>query len=178
MVNVKLQTEGQLLFTYPEYKSGWEVKANPDGTLTTNGKTFSYLFWEGKTGIRKNDIDLTEGFVVSNSDLLGFFEEKLSAMGLSSKEQQDFITYWVPRMKDSKTNYIHFLFNHEFDKYAHLDSTPEPDQIFRVFMIWDPLEAEKQPHVKPQNIPSFTRKGFSVIEWGGSEMNDLTEENN
>ncbi|HEY1039846.1 MAG TPA: hypothetical protein VGF30_10600 [Bacteroidia bacterium] len=177
-VSVKLDLEEKMLFTYPQYNNGWNVTANPGGNLTQNGKTYSYLFWEGKTEIKKADVNYKEGFVVSSESLLAFFEEKLTKMGLSSKEQQDFITYWVPRMSKVNKHYIHFLFNNEFDKYAHLTISPKPDNTFRVFMIWDPLEEDKEIIVKEQQLQSINRTGFSVVEWGGTEVNYFTEEIN
>lgn len=177
-VSVKLDLKGELLFTYPAYNKGWEVEAQPDGTLTQKEQTYSYLFWEGKSEIKKTDIKTEEGFVVSTNELLSFFEKNLQLMGLSSKEKQDFITYWYPRMSQHQKHYIHFLFNNEFATYAHLDIKPKPDNVFRVFMVWDPLEEGQQPKVKQQLIPQASRKGFTVIEWGGTEVNYFEEEKN
>ncbi len=177
-VSVTLDLKGDILFTYPTYNNGWEVEAQPDGTLKPNGQTYSYLFWEGKTEIKKGDIKFEEGFVVGSSELLNFFEEKLKQMGLSSKEKQDFITYWYPRMSSHKQHYIHFLFNEEFDTYAHLNINPKPDNLFRVFMIWDPLQDGQVLNVKEQKIESVYRNGFTAIEWGGTEVNYFENENN
>lgn len=175
-VNVKLALKGEMLFTYPIYNNGWEVEAQPDGTLKQKEESYSYLFWEGKTEIKKADIKFEEGFVVNQNDLLNFMEEKLQQMALSSKEKQDFITYWYPRMSSHKRHYIHFLFNEEFDTYAHLDIKPKPDNLFRVFMIWNPMADNQQIKVKEQKIESVFRKGFTAIEWGGTEVNYFEEE--
>ncbi|MDP2387251.1 MAG: hypothetical protein Q8M29_12815 [Bacteroidota bacterium] len=177
-VSVKLDLKGEMLFTYPIYNNGWEVEAEPDGTLKQKEQTYSYLFWEGKTEIKKPEIKFEEGFIVNQNDLLNFMEEKLKQMGLSSKEKQDFITYWYPRMSSSNQNYIHFLFNEEFDAYAHLTIKPRPDNLFRIFMIWDPLQGDQKIKVKEQKIESVSRTGFTVIEWGGTEVNYFEEEKN
>ena len=184
-VSVKLDLKGEMLFTYPKYNDGWEVEAEPDGTLkqkpacpSDREQTYSYLFWEGKTEIKKSEIKFEEGFIVNQNELQNFMEEKLKQMGLSSKEKQDFITYWYPRMSSHKQHYIHFLFNEEFDVYAQLDIKPKPDNLFRVFMIWEPLEDDQQIKVKEQKIKSVSRIGFTAIEWGGSEVSYFEKEIN
>lgn len=177
-VDVKLDLKGELLFTYPTYNNGWEVEANPDGTLKHNNKEYNYLFWEGQSKITNADIKLEEGYIVKSENLLLFLEEKLNAMGLSSKEQQDFITYWYPRMNKNSNNYIHFLFNNDFAKYAQLKINPKPDNVFRVFMVWSKIESNSGIYTRQQEIQKLTRKGFTVVEWGGSEMNYYQEEPN
>ena len=52
---------------------------------------------------------------------------------------------------------------------AKLSVTPEPDSVLRVFMVYKPLDEWKQ--VKEQELSTFERSGFSVIEWGGAEIN-------
>ena len=47
-VNVQLGFDGELTCTYPAYRDGWTVTAQPDGTLTDEGgQTYNYLYWEG-----------------------------------------------------------------------------------------------------------------------------------
>lgn len=44
-VHVKLDYNGRLTCTWPEYADGWTVTARPDGSLTTeDGNSYSYLF--------------------------------------------------------------------------------------------------------------------------------------
>lgn len=177
-VSVKLDLVGEMLFTYPKYNNGWDVKAYPDGTLLQNGQTYSYLFWEGKSEIKNKDVDLASGFMVKSSDLLNFLEEKLDSMNLSSKEKQDFITYWYPRMNVNSVNYIHFMFNEAYNKYAKLNVEPKPDNLFRVFMVWSKISNANGVYIKPQTIQKLNRTGFSVVEWGGAEVDYFLEETN
>ncbi|MBC7864762.1 MAG: hypothetical protein IAF38_17445 [Bacteroidia bacterium] len=171
-INVKLELKGQLDFTYPVYnpETGWSFSAGPSGTITTQNKKYNYLFWEGVTTIETAKINSDEGFIVSKPELVNFFEEKLSAMGFNSKESADFITYWAPLMSANEKNYIHFLFNEEFAQYAKLTITPTPDKVFRVFMLWSKAEENSTTVLIPQQIQSFERTGFTVVEWGGTEQ--------
>lgn len=169
---VKLDLKGDLLFTYPTYNNGWEIEANPNGTLKHNNKEYNYLFWEGKSIVKTYELNFTKGFVVETDNLLSFLEEKLTTMGLNTKEQQDFITYWYPRMSSNKNNFIHFLFNDDYDKYAQLNIEPKPDNLFRMFMVWsNTKDMVLITDMQEQEIPTMHRKGFTVVEWGGAEMN-------
>jgi hypothetical protein len=40
--------------------------------------------------------------------------------------------------------------------------------MLRVFMVWKKLD--KKIDIPEQKIEKFNRKGFSVIEWGGTEI--------
>ncbi len=166
--SIHLNITGELGFTYPKYNNGWNFIADPDGTIHMNDKEYHYLFWDGSMGINNSTTKWEEGFIVERDSLVPFFEEKLKLMGLNSKETEDYITYWCPRMVANEKNYIHFMFNEEYNKYAGLEVNPAPDKLFRVFMLW--TKAEDNTTVIPQGIQSFERSGFTVVEWGGAEM--------
>ena len=164
-VKVQLDYDGTLVCTYPEYKDGWSVIAQPDGTLIDEvGKTYSYLFWEGNTDA---NYDFSKGFVVKGSETAEFLEGKLSELGLNAKEANEFIVYWLPRMQENKYNLITFQ-TEAYTDVAKLYITPKPDSMLRVFMTYkeleEPIEIEK-PAIAP-----FERKGFTVVEWGGAEV--------
>ena len=98
-------------------------------------------------------------------------ESKLQFMGLNSQEIEDYITYWCPIMQVNEKSFIHFIFNEEYDKYATMSIDPKPDHLFRVNMLWS---KSKDTQVKEQKIESFKRSGFTVVEWGGTEIPNLT----
>lgn len=165
-VYVQLELDGEFTCTYPEYDNGWKVMAYPDGTLRDQdtGKEYNYLFWEGTSG---TEYDLSRGFVVEGKDTAGFLEEKLAYLGLNEKERNEFIVYWLPRMEDNKYNLITFQ-GEDYTEHAKLKISPEPDSILRVFMVYKPLD--KAIDIPEQELEPFEREGFTVIEWGGAEM--------
>lgn len=165
-VSVQLELDGEFTCTYPEYDNGWKVKAYPDGTLLDQdtGKEYNYLFWEGAS---ETEYDLSRGFVVEGKDTAEFLEEKLAYLGLNEKERNEFIVYWLPRMEDNKYNLITFQ-GEDYTEHAKLKISPEPDSILRVFMVYKPLE--KAIDIPEQELEPFEREGFTVIEWGGAEM--------
>ena len=165
-INVKLTLDGELKYTYPEYpQNGWNVTATPDSVLhDASGREYSYLFWEGTSNCKW---DMSEGFVVKGSDTVAFLQEKLEYLGLTPKEYNDFIVFWLPKMQDNNYNLISFQTD-LYEKSAQLDITPKPDSIQRVFMAFKPLD--KYEEVPEQKLEPFTRHGYSVIEWGGTEI--------
>lgn len=169
-VSIRLEPSGDFLFTYPQYKNGWSFTADPDGTIHMDGKEYSYLFWDAKTELRKKSVDPNSGYIVYRDSLVSFFEKQLGAMGLNPKETEDFITYWCPRMQANEYNYVHFYFNAACDTFATMNIQPKPDQVFRVYMVWSKAAAGQE--LQSQEIPSVKRNGFTVLEWGGSELPD------
>ncbi len=165
-VSVKLHYNGTLTFTYPEYRDGWHVTAMPDGTLLSDGKEYSYLFWEGDGAF---DYDMSRGFVVKGEDTVEFLQNTLSEMGLSPREYNEFIVYWAPKMEENPYNLITFQ-GVAYEEAAALSVTPTPDSILRVFMVYQALETPIQ--IEAPTISPFERKGFTVIEWGGAEITD------
>ncbi|MBZ9635224.1 hypothetical protein [Clostridium sp. FP1] len=165
-VSVNLEYKGNLTCTYPEYKDGWKVTAKPDGTLTNlaDNREYSYLYWEG---ISNDKWDMSKGFVVKGSESEKFLQEKLEYLGLTPKEYNEFIVYWLPVMKEHKYNLITFA-GEDYENIAKLTITPKPDSILRVMMVFKPLN--KSIKIDEQELKPFVRNGFTVVEWGGTEL--------
>lgn len=167
-INVKFGDPEILTITYPPYNNGWDVIASPTGKIINlaDGQEYSYLFWEGENNDQQ--YDLTTGFIVEGKNVSSFLQSTLKKLGLNSKEYNEFIVYWLPQMINNKYNLIHFATQEEYDNRVPLSITPQPDSMLRIFMVFKNLNEEIQ--VTPQNIKSFNREGFSVIEWGGTEV--------
>lgn len=166
IISVKLDYKGELICTYPEYKGEWKVKAKPDGTLTNieDNREYSYLFWEGVSNVKW---DMSKGFVVKGNETEKFLQEKLEYLGLIPREYNEFIVYWLPIMQENKYNLITFA-GEEYEKTANLEISPKPDSILRIMMVFKPLN--KPIKVEEQELKPFLRKGFTVVEWGGTEV--------
>ena len=164
-VTVQLDYDGQLTCTYPAYGDGWTVTARPDGTLPDgSGQTYHYLYWEG---VDPAACDFSQGFCVPGGETAAFLEDALARLGLTRREANEFIVYWLPRMEQNPYNLISFQTD-AYTDHARLTITPEPDSVLRVFMAWKPLEAPVE--LPAQDLPVFSRSGFAVVEWGGSEV--------
>lgn len=165
-VSVRLDYQGELTYTYPAYNNGWQVTAYPDGRLINkaDGSEHYYLFWEGNGQI---DWDFSSGFCVPGAETEAFLRRVLPQTGLLPREYNDFITYWVPRMQRNRYNLIHFA-GEQYKQLAPLTVAPSPDAMLRVHMVYQPLEIPVE--LPPQTFHPFERKGFTVVEWGGSSM--------
>ena len=169
VVNVQLSLDGNLTSSYPRYDEdlGWIVTASPDGTLTDgDGREYEYLFWEGDLRIKP---DLSRGFCVKGEDTVAFLEDALAQLGLTDKEADTFIMFWLPQLESNKYNVITFQ-TEAYEDAASLEITPAPDTVIRVNMLWYPvssyvdMEAQDLTALNPD-----TREGFTVVEWGGEK---------
>lgn len=164
-VDVEL-AEGAFTRTAPLYHNGWNVLATPEGVLTdlATGKTYSYIYWESDS---EPEYDWSEGYVVAGKDTRAFLLEILPQMGLIPAEYNEFISYWQPRMQKNTYNLITFQ-KECYTDAAKMKIDPQPDSCLRIFMAYKALDA-------PIDIPAptftpFERKGFTVVEWGGAEV--------
>ena len=164
-VHVTLDYDGTLTAAWPAYEGGWDVTARPDGTLTAaDGSEYTYLFWEG---VSDTAYDFSAGFCVAGEDTGEFLRDTLAEIGLTPREYNEFIVYWLPQMQDNAYNLIAF----QTDRYtetARLTIDPQPDSVLRVFMAWKPLERPQE--IEPQQFAPFLREGFTVVEWSGTEV--------
>ena len=109
--------------------------------------------------------EITEGFVVKGSESATFLSNTLKKMGLTPKEYNEFIVYWAPILEQNEYNKIYFA-GDEYTSQAKLNITPKPDSVLRIFMIYE--KADVGTVLPPQEIKTFERNGFTVVEWGGS----------
>lgn len=164
-VSVRLDYDGKLTCTYPEYDNGWHVTAAPDGRITDeNGQEYNYLYWEGET---EQEYDFSEGFCVAGENTAEFLEDALDRLGLTRREANEFIVYWLPRMEQNEYNLISFQ-SEAYTDHARLSIQPEPDTVIRVFMAYKPVENEQE--IPEQTLAAPERSGFAVVEWGGCEL--------
>lgn len=164
-VSVKLNLDGELTCTYPSYGEGWKVTARPDGTLVDQaGQTYSYLYWEGQTYARW---DMSRGFCVKGEDTAAFLEDALEKLGLTRREANEFIVYWLPLMQDNPYNIISFQ-EDAYTQAAKLDIEPKPDTLIRVFMAYKPSDSFVE--LEAQELTAPERAGFTAVEWGGAQV--------
>ena len=164
-VEVALDYDGDLTCTYPKYDGAWRVTARPDGTLTdAAGQQYNYLYWEG---IDRGEYDFSQGFCVPGADTAAFLEDALAKLGLTRREANEFIVYWLPRMEGNAYNLISFQ-GTEYTDHARLTVSPQPETVIRVFMAWSPCAAPVD--LQEQTLSAPARTGFTLVEWGGAEV--------
>lgn len=175
-VNVQVGID-EITVSEPDYGvKGWTVTATPEGQLTNlaDGQTYPYLFWEGKS---YDGITLTQGFMVAQRNLENFLNESLMKMGLNATERADFMEFWLPHMQANPEPYVYvtFLGTQEFNKIAPLTITPKPTTLIRVFMVYEPVTMPFK--VTEQKLSAIARRGFTVVEWGGTSSRPWEPDN-
>lgn len=172
--NIELDPYGDFTFTYPLYDKNWEVEVKKDGGLLVNSKEYLYLFWEARSNTMNPEIKdgKLPGFLISSAQVIPFLEEKLTAIGFNQTEMTDFITYWGPILTKNKYAFIQFVVDEEYQSdIASIKIEPQPDAQKRIFILCSSLEnADVGYEIIPQEFETFERKGFTVVEWGGSEI--------
>lgn len=159
---------------YPAYGDGWQVVASPDGTLTdkVTGRSLYALYYEAALNHPEDMTD--EGFVVGRDEVVPFLEEKLATLGLTEREAEEMIVYWLPRMQETPWCYARFSLTDEEQADNPLHISPEPDHLIRIRMIWKGLD-EPVDGIREQNLAPVDRnalEGFVAVEWGGTELGD------
>ena len=167
-VSVNLGNSDKITCSYPKYKNNWNVIANPDGNLLDldTGLNLYSLYYESDSVV-KFKVE-NEGFCVKGEDTTKFLENTLSTLGLNYKEKEEFIIYWLPKLEKNKYNYIRFATDDEISKNMPLNISPSPDTLIRVLMIYKPLNHSIS--TKEQHFSQKERNGFTVVEWGGTEI--------
>ncbi len=168
VISVKLDYKGDLTCTYPAYEGGkgWEdLTVSPDGTIYKDGREYYCLYWEGRGNA---NYDFSRGFCVKGEDSAAFLEAVLPQMGLTAREANEFIIYWLPRLEANPYNVISFQ-KEAYTETAPLVVSPTPDSMLRVFMAF--YASDSYVEMAPQEFEEFHRVGFTVVEWGGAEVN-------
>ena len=165
-VQLNLKENNKFTTVYPKFNGNntWNVKAKPNGDILIKNKTYPYLFWEAESYISQ---ETNEGFIINEENAEKFLEEKLDILGLNEKEKTDFITYWLPVLLRNKISLCSFQTKKFFDT-IELNVTPKPDSMIRIFLAIKKLD--EPVNIKEQKLDSVERKGFTVVEWGGSKL--------
>jgi hypothetical protein len=191
-VSIKFTNAMVFSVDIPKYDGGWKVSANPDGTLIdlqpekTNCEelntklpgseyakeaciknTYPYIYWAGYTTNLYPHTD--EGWIVKKDEVESFLSKTLSEMGLNDREKNDFLEYWIPKLKAKNSPYfkISFFQTKDMEKFVPMEVNPKPDTVFRVFLDWEPIDQIPQVAPSPQLLEKLNRKGFTLVEWGG-----------
>ena len=163
-INVSFKNPNDITVSYPKYNDGWNILAYPDGSLYDKDSKYYYALYFEENG--SHIINYDEGFYVESDNAIEFLEEKLSLIGLNDKERNEMIMYWLPILESNKKSIVYFELTEERNKYNELIVNPKPDSVLRVSM--HVKKVSKKTSIKTQILPKFERKGFSVIEWGGT----------
>ena len=164
-VSVKVRVNGSIIYSDPEYNTGWSVNVTPDGMI--NNK-YDYLFYEAN--LKKYEVP-DEGWVVEYDNLKNWCDEYLPKLGLNKKEKEQFEEYWLAKLRKAKYYDIRMLDGKFLSENMDLLIEPKPETLIRLNFYFKPLSSKIE--LKAPEIKEVTRKGFTVVEWGGINGGDL-----
>ncbi len=171
-VNVQLTLDGDLIADYPPLpETGWTVTASPDGSLVdeATGRHHRYLFWEGTSA--GFELDPAQAHLVPGAEAATFMEKVCDRFALTDDECGDFVTYWLPALANNPYSVVQMVDAPTYARYAQLQVSPEPDTVIRPFMIF--ARSETAVEVGAPDLPQHTREGFTVVEWGGANLDEV-----
>ncbi|MBP3206458.1 MAG: hypothetical protein J6M66_13670 [Lachnospiraceae bacterium] len=169
-VAVNFGEPDKLTRTIPAYQTGWEVLAEPDGTLTVpdaqdpaDTEKYGFLFYESiAEGFY---FQRREGFIVPADSRESVFREILSQYGLNETETDDFVEYWSDRLEEGVDYIMYPQLNETVDAVMPMEITPAPDSVLRLWFVFD---EDTSREITAPTVDAFARNGFSVVEWGGT----------
>ena len=164
-ISVKVNVNGKLTYTDPDYNTGWNVNATPEGIIDNK---YDYLFYEAD--LKKIELP-NEGWVVEYGNLKTWFDEYLPKLGLNKKEKEQFEEYWMAKLRKANYYDIRILDNKFLSENMELLIEPKPKTLLRLNFFFMPLSSMIE--LNAPEIKEVTRKGFTVIEWGGIDGGDF-----
>ena len=163
-VTISFEHPELLETTYPKHNGTGEVKAHTNGDLYDNNGAYYYaLYWDEK---KVHDVDFSTGYYVEKDNAIEFLEKKLSYIGLSRREANEFIMYWLPILEKNEKSLVYFELTEERESYNKLSISPKPDSLLR--LVIHIKKVDKKIDIPKQNLTKFQRKGFVAVEWGGT----------
>ena len=163
-VTISFEHPEYLETTYPKFTGKWEVKAHSNGDLYDNNGAYYYaLYWDEK---QVHSVDFSTGYYVEKDNAIEFLEKKLSYIGLSRREANEFIMYWLPVLEKNEKNLVYFELTEERESYNKLNISPKPDSMLR--LVIHIKKVDQKINIPKQNLTKFQRKGFVAVEWGGT----------
>jgi hypothetical protein len=178
-VKIELNATGEMTFTYPQINkhNTWNFTTKSNGSLLFDNKEYPYIFWEAASNQIKYHIedDKLVGDVIKSDMMVSFLEEKLTELGLNATEKTDFITYWGPRLTQKSYALLQFRIDVDYDEIATIAVTPQPENLRRVYLLFTPFDefpTHLNIHSSTKTYPSLSRKGLTIVEWGGSQISE------
>jgi hypothetical protein len=164
-VSVRVKVNGHLTFTDPDYNKGWNVNVAPTGLIDNK---YDYLFYEAD--LKKIELP-NEGWVVEYDNLKTWFDEYIPKLGLNKKEKEQFEEYWLGKLRIANYYDIRILDSKFLSENMDLIINPKPETLLRLNFYFQPLSVKTE--LTAPEIKEVTRKGFTVVEWGGINGGDL-----
>ena len=105
------------------------------------------------------------GWTIKVDKLDLFFRNNLISYGFKGDKIEDFIDYWIPRLKVYDFYLIYPQTNSIINKVIKLNISKKPDNLLRLFYLIEG-QTNSETKLKKPTINHFEREDFFVTEWG------------
>lgn len=158
-VNISFPLGGSMLTSIPKYNSGWNISVEPSGKIDNE---YTYLFYESS---QPSVWQTKAGWQVPKTELTQFFTTNMTSYSFNTQEITDFIDYWIPRLVDNEYYTIYPQTKSTIDSAIQLEFSEQPENILRLLYVIKG-QNQLQDTIEEPTIEGFTRKGYTVTEWG------------
>lgn len=117
--------------------------------------------------MKKKAFQTEEGFLVPADKRDEVFRRVLADYGFNEQETADFIEYWSDYLKGGTDHLMYPMLTDGVDAAMPVSFSVNPDSITR---IWFGFAHHDESEIKKPEITPIERKGFTVVEWGGSVL--------
>ena len=161
IIKVLFPRGGSITVSEPLYNEGWHISVKPSGIIDNE---FRYLFYECNV---PHYFQTHEGWVVPRNELEMFFRDNMKEYGFNETEIDDFTEYWIPKLKEYEYYYIYPQTSDIINQLVELQFSKEPESTLRLYYLFKGVNTAEIGYMQTASISRFTRKGFTVVEWGG-----------
>lgn len=160
-VSISFPLGGKIITSIPDYARGWKINVDTNGII--NNK-FDFLFYESE----QPDVwQMDKGWIISKTELEGFFTENLTKYGFYGREIKDFMDYWIPRLKDHEFYEIYPQESDIINSVIKLEFSKSPEAVLRLFYLIRGTDSDTNSKIiVPTDNFQFKRIGFYITEWG------------
>ena len=106
---------------------------------------------------------------MTKDNAIEILEEKLDILGFTEREANEFIMFWLPILEQNEQSIVYFEQTLERNENCPLYFSTTPDSMLRVTIHIKKVDGYVD--INEQQLYSFERKGFCVVEWGGVSYN-------
>lgn len=173
-LEIQVAPRGPFVAQYPKQNAGagrWSLIASPEGMLRdpSSGRQYAYLFWESEG--HGFELDPERAHCVAAGEAATFLERVADAYALVPRERTDFVSYWLPALERNPYSLVQLLTPEAYAEHVQLQVRPQPDTIIRLFML---IQRARGPaSVGAPALAQHQRAGFSVVEWGGVDLDEV-----
>lgn len=108
----------------------WDFDSQ-SGKIIVENKKYDYLYYSLVTVWYEHN---TDGWIVKGSDVIDFFQDKLTKINFNPTEKKDFIDFWKDEYEKEKYYFVSFKYKEDLDKIIPLQFSKKVDSEFRVLL--------------------------------------------